>query len=60
MACEAIIACTNQLNKMDQQFGNGDCGTNLARGANAIQHAIQVLYCLIKKIIVIIIIKKSK
>ena len=41
MACEAIIACTNQLNKMDQQFGNGDCGTSLARGANAIQHAIQ-------------------
>nr|XP_012137737.1 PREDICTED: bifunctional ATP-dependent dihydroxyacetone kinase/FAD-AMP lyase (cyclizing)-like isoform X1 [Megachile rotundata]XP_012137738.1 PREDICTED: bifunctional ATP-dependent dihydroxyacetone kinase/FAD-AMP lyase (cyclizing)-like isoform X1 [Megachile rotundata] len=41
MACEAIIACTKQLNKMDEQFGNGNCGTSLARGANAVQQAIQ-------------------
>ncbi|CAK9803690.1 Triokinase/FMN cyclase [Anthophora plagiata] len=40
-ACEAIIACTKQLNKMDQKFGDGDYGTHLACGAKAIQDAIQ-------------------
>ncbi|KAF3422236.1 hypothetical protein E2986_13376 [Frieseomelitta varia] len=42
MACEAILACEKQLNKMDQKkYGNGDYGTNLARGAEAIKNAIQ-------------------
>ncbi|CAK9797057.1 Triokinase/FMN cyclase [Anthophora quadrimaculata] len=40
-ACEAIIACTKQLNKMDQEFEDGDYGTHLACGAKAIQDAIQ-------------------
>ncbi|CAK9833369.1 Triokinase/FMN cyclase [Anthophora retusa] len=40
-ACEAIIACTKQLNKMDQEFEAGDYGTHLACGAKAIQDAIQ-------------------
>lgn len=39
MACEAIIVCTEQLNKMDQEYGN--YGTSLARGAKAIQNDIQ-------------------
>ncbi|KAK9310259.1 hypothetical protein QLX08_000285 [Tetragonisca angustula] len=42
MACEAILTCEKQLNKMDQKkYGNGDYGTNLARGAEAIKNAIQ-------------------
>ncbi|XP_017795617.1 PREDICTED: uncharacterized protein LOC108577040 [Habropoda laboriosa] len=41
MACKAIIACTKQLNKMDQEFGDGNYGTSLACGAKAIQDAIQ-------------------
>lgn len=45
MACEAILTCEKQLNKMDQKiYGNGDYGTNLARGAEAIKNAIQVSY----------------
>lgn len=40
MACEAIIVCTEQLNKMDKEYG--DYGTSLARGAKAIQNDIQV------------------
>ncbi|CAL7935787.1 unnamed protein product [Xylocopa violacea] len=41
MACAAIIACKKQLDKMDEQYGNGDYGSRLARGAKAIQDAIQ-------------------
>ncbi|XP_031826521.1 folliculin [Nomia melanderi] len=40
-ACEATVACTNQLNKLDQECGKGDYGTNLAYGAQAINNAIQ-------------------
>nr|XP_033328809.1 uncharacterized protein LOC117221741 [Megalopta genalis] len=40
-ACEAIIACMNQLNILDQEYGKGDYGTNLANGALAIKDAIQ-------------------
>lgn len=47
MACEAIIVCTKQLNKMDQEYG--DYGTSLARGAKAIQNDIQVVILDIKK-----------
>lgn len=43
MACKAIIACTKQLNTIDEKFGNGDYGTSLACGAKAIEIAIQVL-----------------
>lgn len=42
MACKAIIACTRQLNKIDEEFGNGDYGAMLAHGATAIEAAIQV------------------
>ncbi|KOX77358.1 Putative 3,4-dihydroxy-2-butanone kinase [Melipona quadrifasciata] len=42
MACEAVLTCEKQLNKMDQKkYGNGEYGTNLARGAEAIKNAIQ-------------------
>ncbi|XP_053995100.1 uncharacterized protein LOC128885211 [Hylaeus volcanicus] len=41
VACEAIIACAKQLNRIDQEFGNGNYGTNLARGAEAIKDTIQ-------------------
>ncbi|KZC11616.1 Dihydroxyacetone kinase 2 [Dufourea novaeangliae] len=41
IACEAVIACTKQLNTLDQEFGNGMYGTSLARGAQAIKDAIQ-------------------
>ncbi|KAL2736072.1 triokinase/FMN cyclase-like [Vespula maculifrons] len=40
-ACEALIACTEQLNIMDEECGDGDCGTTLARGATAIKTAIK-------------------
>ncbi|XP_076657977.1 triokinase/FMN cyclase-like isoform X2 [Halictus rubicundus] len=40
-ACEAVIACTNQLNKLDQEYGKGDYGTNLTNGAQALKEAIQ-------------------
>lgn len=41
-ACEAVIACTDQLDIMDEEFGDGDCGTTLADGAKAIKTAIKV------------------
>ncbi|XP_076683509.1 putative dihydroxyacetone kinase isoform X2 [Andrena cerasifolii] len=41
MACKAIIACTRQLNKIDEEFGNRDYGTTLAHGATVIEAAIQ-------------------
>ncbi|KAG7202444.1 hypothetical protein KM043_018746 [Ampulex compressa] len=41
-ACEALIACIGQLNKMDEEFGNGRCGTVLANGADAVKDAIKV------------------
>lgn len=44
-ACEALIACTEQLNIMDEECGDGDCGTTLARGATAIKTAIKVICC---------------
>ncbi|XP_046825465.1 triokinase/FMN cyclase-like [Vespa crabro] len=40
-ACEALIVCAEQLNIMDKECGDGDCGTTLARGANAIKTAIK-------------------
>ncbi|XP_014611589.1 PREDICTED: triokinase/FMN cyclase-like isoform X1 [Polistes canadensis] len=40
-ACEALIVCAEQLNTMDKESGDGDCGTTLARGANAIKNAIK-------------------
>ncbi|XP_078049198.1 putative dihydroxyacetone kinase isoform X2 [Augochlora pura] len=40
-ACEAVIACTNQLNRLDRKYGKGDYGTNFANGALAIKDAIQ-------------------
>ncbi|KAK2586481.1 hypothetical protein KPH14_010750 [Odynerus spinipes] len=40
-ACEALIACAEQLNVMDKDCSDGDCGTTLARGANAIRTAIK-------------------
>ncbi|XP_076635484.1 folliculin [Colletes latitarsis] len=41
MACEAIIACIRQLNRMGEEFGNGDYGTNFACGAQVIKDNIQ-------------------
>ncbi|XP_043493371.1 triokinase/FMN cyclase-like isoform X1 [Polistes fuscatus] len=40
-ACEALRVCKEQLNIMDRESGDGDCGTTLAQGANAIKDAIQ-------------------
>ncbi|KAI4498142.1 hypothetical protein M0802_006628 [Mischocyttarus mexicanus] len=40
-ACEALIVCAEQLDIMDKVIGDGDCGTSLARGANAIKTAIK-------------------
>ncbi|XP_015191490.1 PREDICTED: triokinase/FMN cyclase-like isoform X2 [Polistes dominula] len=41
-ACDALISCTEQLNRMDREFGDGDCGKTIARGADAIKDAIQM------------------
>ena len=41
-ACEALIACADQIDIIDQNGGDGDCGTSLAAGARAIKKAVQV------------------
>ena len=43
-ACEAVIACSEQINIMDEEFGDGDCGTTLAAGAKNIKSAIMVSF----------------
>ncbi|XP_077271845.1 uncharacterized protein LOC143902635 [Temnothorax americanus] len=40
-ACEALIACARQLDIMDEECGDGNYGTTLARSANAIKLAIK-------------------
>ncbi|XP_011880660.1 PREDICTED: putative 3,4-dihydroxy-2-butanone kinase isoform X2 [Vollenhovia emeryi] len=40
-ACEALIACARQLDIMDEECGDGDYGTVLARSAGAIKLAIK-------------------
>lgn len=40
-ACEALTSCAEQLNIMDEDSGDGDCGTSLAQGASAIKAAIK-------------------
>ncbi|XP_012283909.1 triokinase/FMN cyclase isoform X2 [Orussus abietinus] len=40
-ACEALIACAEQLNIMDEDSGDGDCGTTLRKGADALKSAIK-------------------
>ncbi|XP_020290803.1 putative 3,4-dihydroxy-2-butanone kinase [Pseudomyrmex gracilis] len=40
-ACEAVIACARQLDIIDQECGEGNYGTALARGANAIKTEIK-------------------
>lgn len=42
-ACEAVIACTRQLDIIDEECGEGNYGTALARGANAIKTEIKVV-----------------
>lgn len=42
-ACEALIACTKQLNIMDEESGDGNYGSTLAQSANAIKTEIKVV-----------------
>ena len=37
-ACRAVIAAEEQLTKLDEVCGDGDCGTTLSAGASAILH----------------------
>lgn len=48
-ACEAVIACADQINIMDEELGDADCGTTLSDGANAVKSAIKVLLKFIPK-----------
>lgn len=41
-ACDAIIACSDQINMLDMDSGDGDCGTTLSRGAKALKIALEV------------------
>jgi dihydroxyacetone kinase len=38
-ATEALTACEFQLNQFDAEAGDGDTGTTLKKGAEAIKHA---------------------
>ncbi|XP_046432380.1 uncharacterized protein LOC124185547 [Neodiprion fabricii] len=40
-ACEALTSCSKQLNIMDEDSGDGDCGTSVAQGTSAIKAAIK-------------------
>ncbi|XP_058447261.1 triokinase/FMN cyclase-like [Malaya genurostris] len=38
--CEALISCTNMLNIIDKETGDGDTGTTIAKGAGAIMEQL--------------------
>ncbi|KAL4420321.1 hypothetical protein ABPG77_010226 [Micractinium sp. CCAP 211/92] len=40
-ACEALLGAEAELNALDGKVGDGDCGSTLAKGASAIQAALQ-------------------
>lgn len=42
-ACQAIISSEGQLNKLDKEAGDGDCGSTLKRGAEEILSNIKEL-----------------
>lgn len=42
-ACQAIVEAEDSLTEMDRAVGDGDLGTNLARGARAIREALDKL-----------------
>ena len=41
-ACIALIGCEQELNQLDTQAGDGDCGSTLRRGASG--QALQTRY----------------
>lgn len=43
-ACEALIACADQIDIIDRETGDGDCGTSLKKGAEVIKQAIEAIF----------------